>query len=613
MDNYHKTKKEDHEMLQAMYDFTATIAQTLSFKRDDYFVFHSSNNIKKNWWNVINANGKVGYIPSNYVASVMVSKGRLIEFLSTAIECLSSDISKEGGTDKRLETMTELIARKQDLIERKHKSPVGNKEKLTSSKSLPNSKTVPTEVPVVKKEPEPSPPVMRVSQSETKFSSIQASPLIQETKENREVSEMGNITVNTVYTIIQQVRSQTGLSHDDSRLAVGVVVEALLDVLPVVATPSLETFLDQLRSPLEPPPSLIDKTEDAVHMRKSLRHLTAAREDAQQRSWALWDDESTIRQSIIDLSSILSNADPLISNRVLKSNDYTDVMMLVDYYQMEERNSIRQLLLQAFAVMCCLDKIIISLLLNSVLPMELAREMQSNINNVSNNKLCTDSNNKLSKPALLLSMIFSLGEPMPITHLDQLGIDFIKMVLDVIEQEANSDIGDTMLTLILSYNLQFKPKSSANITVQAVIDVESTKFFTEKVLLLINREEDPVANLKTPVKLNNSVLKLLTDLFADPNSAELFYTNDIRVLIDIIVRQITDLPPNHKKRTDYLELCKLVLFSCDPLAFEHRLEELKSRFTYILTEEVPQVDEDKIVVRQIIESLPRFFGLQTDV
>lgn len=102
-----------------------------------------------------------------------------------------------------------------------------------------------------------------------------------------------------------QVRCQTGLSHEDSRIAVGVVAEGLLDVLPSAASPGLEKVLDQLRSPLDPPSSLIDKTQDAILMRKALKHLTAARDDAQQRSWALWDDEAAIRQSILDLSSIL--------------------------------------------------------------------------------------------------------------------------------------------------------------------------------------------------------------------------------------------------------------------------------------------------------------------
>ncbi|XP_014274877.1 NCK-interacting protein with SH3 domain [Halyomorpha halys] len=594
MDNYHKIRKEEYEMLQAMYDFTATIAQTLSFKRDEYFIFHSNNNIKKNWWYVINSSGKVGYIPSNYVATTLVNKGKCIEFLSNAIENLSCDISKEGGTDKQLETMKELISKKQEIIDRRHKSPVAVKEKLTSSKSLPNSQTNQSEIKVSNSVPEHSPLVMRVSQSDTKIT-----PSNERNVPDSTVSIQGcNVTVNSVYSLIQMVRCQTGLSHEDSRIAVGVVAEGLLDVLPSAASPGLEKVLDQLRSPLEPPSSLIDKTQDAILMRKALKHLTAARDDAQQRSWALWDDEAAIRQSILDLSSILTNADPIICKRVLKTNEFSDIIMLVDYYQMEERTSIRQLLIQAFAVMCCLDLVIISLLLNSVLPMELAREMQSNVN----------SSLKLHKPAMLLAMILSSGEAMPITHLDQLGIDFIKMILEVIELEANSEIGDTMLSLILSYNLQFKPKSPANITIQAVSEVHATKNFTEKVLLLINREVDPVLNLKTPVSPCNSVLKLLMDLFENPCTAELFYTNDVRVLIDIIVRQLTDLPPKDQKRTNYLELCKLVLTSCDPLAFEHRLDELKSRFCYILTEEIPQVDEDKNVVREIAASLPKFFG-----
>lgn len=71
---------------------------------------------------------------------------------------------------------------------------------------------------------------------------------------------------------------------------------------------------------------------------------------------------------------------------------------------------------------------------------------------------------------------------------DHLGIDFIKNILLVIEAENSTEISDLLLTLLLSYNLQFKPKAVANITVQAVMEAPSVKTFTEKVLLLINRE-----------------------------------------------------------------------------------------------------------------------------
>ena len=39
----------------------------------------------------------------------------------------------------------------------------------------------------------------------------------------------------------------------------------------------------------------------------------------------------------------------------------------------------------------------------------------------------------------------------------------------------------------------------------------------------------------------NSVLKMLVDLFSFTETTELFYTNDIKVLIDILVRQLSDL------------------------------------------------------------------------
>jgi len=45
---------------------------------------------------------------------------------------------------------------------------------------------------------------------------------------------------------------------------------------------------------------------------------------------------------------------------------------------------------------------------------------------------------------------------------------------------------------------------------------------------------------KPPV---NSVLKMLVDLFSIPETTNLFYTNDIKVLIDILVRQLSDLSP----------------------------------------------------------------------
>lgn len=97
----------------------------------------------------------------------------------------------------------------------------------------------------------------------------------------------------------------TGLSQEKSRIAVGVVAEGLIDILSASVHPSLELFLELLHKDITPSEEILDGTLDARNLRRILSHLTAMKEDAQQRSWHLWDDEATIKQNISELSSIL--------------------------------------------------------------------------------------------------------------------------------------------------------------------------------------------------------------------------------------------------------------------------------------------------------------------
>lgn len=72
----------------------------------------------------------------------------------------------------------------------------------------------------------------------------------------------------------------------------------------------------------------------------------------------------------------------------------------------ENRVSLRLLLLKVFGVMCGLDTALISTLLNSVLAMELARDLQND----------TSEHDKMCYSALLMAMIFSTGEQVPLHH-----------------------------------------------------------------------------------------------------------------------------------------------------------------------------------------------------
>lgn len=81
-------KSEILDMLHSLYDFKATYAKTLSFQCNDYFILHQTNTKHKNWWEVINEDGEMGFIPSNYVETVTVNPSFYLQFLENCLDNL---------------------------------------------------------------------------------------------------------------------------------------------------------------------------------------------------------------------------------------------------------------------------------------------------------------------------------------------------------------------------------------------------------------------------------------------------------------------------------------------------------------------------------------------
>ena len=83
---------------------------------------------------------------------------------------------------------------------------------------------------------------------------------------------------------------------------------------------------------------------------------------------------------------------------------------------------------------------------------------------------------------------------MPVHYMEQqLGATFVDFILDGLENPQTSDfceLGDAYMGLIAFYNLQFKI-SSKNLILESLVKVSSAKVLTEKLLLLLNRAEDP--------------------------------------------------------------------------------------------------------------------------
>ncbi|XP_022800634.1 NCK-interacting protein with SH3 domain-like isoform X3 [Stylophora pistillata] len=67
---------------------------------------------------------------------------------------------------------------------------------------------------------------------------------------------------------------------------------------------------------------------------------------------------------------------------------------------------------------------------------------------------------------------------------------------------------------------------------------------TELEIQIMNRKvEDPTALFQYPRSSPDAVLKFVTDIFSSQDTSEFFYTSDMKILIEIVLRQLTDLSP----------------------------------------------------------------------
>lgn len=74
---------------------------------------------------------------------------------------------------------------------------------------------------------------------------------------------------------------------------------------------------------------------------------------------------------------------------------------------------------------------------------------------------------------------------------EHIGTDFVLFLLNIIEDTPEADttemLPDFMISLLLSFNLQFEDFTN-NIVLNAIRELNCAKNLTEKILLLLNRE-----------------------------------------------------------------------------------------------------------------------------
>lgn len=154
---------------------------------------------------------------------------------------------------------------------------------------------------------------------------------------------------------------------------------------------------------------------------------------------------------------------------------------------------------------------------------------------------------------LLLELIYEMSRieklrTQDLIHVDDAFINYLFELTEVLSDDVNDPCHYPIVRVLLVLNEQYMvvsavttgdPTPPAALITNRVVKCLSLygtyyKTFGENLILLLNRE--------TETSMQLLILKLLYLLFTTKATYEYFYTNDLHVLLDVIVRNLLDLP-----------------------------------------------------------------------
>lgn len=120
-------------------------------------------------------------------------------------------------------------------------------------------------------------------------------------------SEVLRVDSSEVYQIIDSVRQTTGLSHKMSCVALQVILSELETIYSTRILHLLEPIAIHLNdsSMLQAPDEFVEHTNDSQRLKVIFSKLSDCKNDSEQRSWMLHEDEAYIIRFLTDLIEIL--------------------------------------------------------------------------------------------------------------------------------------------------------------------------------------------------------------------------------------------------------------------------------------------------------------------
>lgn len=146
---------------------------------------------------------------------------------------------------------------------------------------------------------------------------------------------------------------------------------------------------------------------------------------------------------------------------------------------------------------------------------------------------------------------------------------------DATAEIDGATVDSTVLACLLTINTKLPRQDllsgadddAGNDTLRTLLSLESSQRFIQLVLNAFNESAN------NPVLFAPSVI-FVRDLLVHPVTCHLFYHNDLCVLIDVILRHMSNIAEDHPQRYQLLEMCFGLVRNCDLVKLDYKLADI---------------------------------------
>ncbi|KAI2809593.1 hypothetical protein BLOT_000742 [Blomia tropicalis] len=576
-------------ILKSVYEYVdVKDPKILKFDAEEWFVLIKEPD-GSDWYYVSNSRGQIGYVPNSYVTfENELTPKELLKLIDSIAEKLDFK-----NNDNKILTDRQI----------KHAQIKLAQIRCEITQNLIKDEPTQTVKPVIMSSELIAIPENKIEEE------IEEEINENDTDQLNRAFQLGDdvITENLVSNLIENVKLDANLNEDKAIIVTNSVIKTLAENIRLW-TRDCNKILDVMEKYVEE--KLNSENVYSSKLKCIFKRLWYCKNDTQQRNWPVYEDEDIISSYLDELNSLLLGTDQKYLENEICSHNFENVQLLIAYFQMETRRSLRLKLLDTFISFIKLfNRITPDFFLTTVLPLELASEMQNYLSD----------NERWMKSSTLFTLIFSSGHRPSVNIYEHLDEKYFGHQFDLIEgfdingHAIECDIQpESIISPILSFNLHITDIRE-NVIFKALRKRTNASHFTENLISYLNWEEDIILtscayqrhddNESVP----NSVLKFLTEMFADKVVSSLFYYNDVRVIIDIIISQLDNLPVGDSRIKKYLELTTNILRNTQYAEEPHKSFELKKCLLSIQHHEFSNPD-DILLSQDIIDKFHEIFN-----